>query len=75
MRADCTGKRLFDTQIALRFGSKMQWVEICCARFLDAAGAFGAKTLGARTLEAMGVAIGVVGAMGVLDAMVAGSGF
>jgi hypothetical protein len=23
MRADCTGKRLFDTQIALRFGSEM----------------------------------------------------
>jgi hypothetical protein len=38
MRADCTGKRLFDTQIALRFDSEIGWVGICCARFLDAAG-------------------------------------
>jgi hypothetical protein len=42
MRADCTGKRLFDTQIALRFGSEIGWVGICCARFLDATGVLGA---------------------------------
>jgi hypothetical protein len=59
MRADCTGKRLFDTQVALRFGSKMRWVGICCARFLDATGGLGAM----REL----------GSMGVLNAMAAGS--
>jgi hypothetical protein len=58
MRADCTGKRLFDTQIALRFGSEIGWVGICCARFLDATDGLGAM----REL----------GAIGVLDAMAAG---
>ena len=55
MRADCTGKRLFHNQIALRFGSKIGWVEICCARFLDASSAW-------RALD-------VLKAMGVLDPM------
>jgi hypothetical protein len=55
MRADCTGKRLFDIQIAPRFGSKMRWVEIYCARFLDAGGVLGAtRELGATcVLDAM----------------------
>jgi hypothetical protein len=45
----CTGKRLFHNQIALRFGSNMGWVGICCARFLDATGVFGAMDVrGAR---------------------------
>jgi hypothetical protein len=57
MRADCTGKRLFDTEIALRFDSEIGWVEICCARFLDATGGLGATC--------------VMDAAGMLDAMAA----
>jgi hypothetical protein len=45
----CTGKRLFHNQIALRFGSKIGRVGICCACFLDATGVLGAMDVrGAR---------------------------